>query len=47
LRWEVLDWNRSAIEFYEKLGAEFLHERKVVSFNIDSTRRLAEAHARE
>ena len=22
LRWEVLDWNRPAIEFYEKLGAQ-------------------------
>lgn len=42
LRWEVLDWNRSAIEFYEKLGAQFLHERKVVSFDLDSTRELAE-----
>ncbi|HZR65788.1 MAG TPA: GNAT family N-acetyltransferase [Terriglobales bacterium] len=40
LRWEVLDWNRSAIEFYEKLGAKFLHERKVVSFDEQATRGL-------
>ena len=30
LRWEVLDWNRTAIEFYRKLGAEFLDEWKAV-----------------
>jgi GNAT superfamily N-acetyltransferase len=28
LRWEVLDWNSTAIEFYRKLGAEFLDEWK-------------------
>jgi GNAT superfamily N-acetyltransferase len=26
LRWEVLDWNDTAIGFYKKLGAEFLDE---------------------
>ena len=30
LRWEVLDWNSTAIEFYRKLGAEFLDEWKAV-----------------
>jgi GNAT superfamily N-acetyltransferase len=43
LRWEVLDWNRPAIEFYEKLGADFLHERKVVAFDADALRRVAES----
>lgn len=43
LRWEVLDWNRSAIEFYEKLGATFLNERKVVAFDQDALRRVAES----
>jgi GNAT superfamily N-acetyltransferase len=43
LRWEVLDWNRPAIEFYEKLGADFLHERKVVTFDADALRRVAES----
>jgi GNAT superfamily N-acetyltransferase len=42
LRWEVLDWNHSAIEFYEKLGAIFLNERKVVSFDAETMRHLAE-----
>jgi GNAT superfamily N-acetyltransferase len=41
LRWEVLDWNRPAIEFYEKLRATFLHERKVVAFDSDALRRVA------
>jgi len=43
LRWEVLDWNRPAIEFYEKLGADFLNERKVVSFDANALRRVAES----
>ena len=41
LRWEVLDWNRPAIEFYEKLGAEFLHERKAVAFDEEALQRVA------
>jgi len=41
LRWEVLDWNRPAIEFYEKLGASFLDERKVAAFNGEALRRVA------
>jgi GNAT superfamily N-acetyltransferase len=43
LRWEVLDWNRPAIEFYEKLGATFLNERKVVAFDEEAMRRVANA----
>jgi GNAT superfamily N-acetyltransferase len=42
LRWEVLDWNQPAIDFYEKLGATFLNERKVVAFDEDAVRRVAE-----
>ena len=41
LRWEVLDWNRAAIEFYEKLGATFLNERKAVAFDGEALRRVA------
>jgi GNAT superfamily N-acetyltransferase len=41
LRWEVLDWNRPAIKFYEKLGATFLNERKVVAFDQEALRRVA------
>jgi len=43
LRWEVLDWNRPAIEFYEKLGATFLNERRAVAFDGESLRRVAES----
>src|SRR5258708_28058813 len=43
LPWEVLDWNRPAIEFYEKLGADFLDERKVVAFDANALRRVAES----
>lgn len=28
MRWEVLDWNRQAIDFYNGLGASFLDEWK-------------------
>ena len=42
LRWEVLDWNRPAIEFYERLGADFLHERKVVAFDEEALRRVTD-----
>jgi GNAT superfamily N-acetyltransferase len=42
LRWEVLEWNKPAIEFYERLGATFLNERKVVAFDEDAMRRVAE-----
>ena len=41
LRWEVLDWNRPAIEFYEKLGATFLNERKAVAFDDEALRCVA------
>jgi GNAT superfamily N-acetyltransferase len=41
LRWEVLDWNRPAIEFYGKLGATFLNERKAVAFDGDALPRVA------
>jgi GNAT superfamily N-acetyltransferase len=42
LRWEVLDWNHPAIEFYKKLGATFLNERKVVAFDGAAMRRVSE-----
>lgn len=40
LRWEVLDWNSSAIEFYRKLGAEFLDEWKAVCLIGDALQAL-------
>ena len=41
MRWEVLDWNTPAIEFYKRLGADFLDERRVVALVGDALRRAA------
>ncbi len=41
LRWQVLDWNTPAIDFYRKLGATFLDEWKLVSLEGEAFRRLA------
>ena len=41
VRWQVLEWNTPAIEFYRKLGAEFLDERRTVNLQGDALERLA------
>jgi GNAT superfamily N-acetyltransferase len=41
MRWEVLDWNTPAIEFYKRLGADFLDERRAVALVGDALRRVA------
>jgi len=41
LRWEVLDWNMLAIEFYRAMGAEFLDEWRAVRLTDESLKRLA------
>lgn len=41
LRWEVLDWNRNAIELYKSLGAEFRNEWTSVLLKNEGLRRLA------
>jgi GNAT superfamily N-acetyltransferase len=41
LRWQVLDWNTSAIEFYRKLGATFLDEWRTLNLEGESLQRLA------
>jgi GNAT superfamily N-acetyltransferase len=43
MRWEVLDWNQPAIDFYEKLGATFLDDWKPVRLEGESLQRLAES----
>jgi GNAT superfamily N-acetyltransferase len=35
MRWQVLDWNQPAIEFYEKLGATFLDTWKTVQLDAE------------
>jgi GNAT superfamily N-acetyltransferase len=42
MRWEVLDWNQPAIDFYKKLGATSLDEWKEIRLERDGLRRLAE-----
>ena len=42
LRWEVLDWNQIAVNFYESLGAEFLNDWRLVLLKDEALRRLAE-----
>jgi len=41
LRWQVLDWNTSAIEFYRHLGASFLDECRTLNLEGEALRRLA------
>jgi GNAT superfamily N-acetyltransferase len=43
IRWEVLDWNQPAIDFYRKLGATFLDDWKEVCLDGDALQRLAES----
>ena len=41
MRWNVLDWNQPAIDFYEQLGAEILKEWQVVRIMGEPLRKLA------
>ena len=41
MRWQVLDWNTPAIEFYKGLGATFLDDRKSISLDGDALERVA------
>jgi GNAT superfamily N-acetyltransferase len=41
MRWQVLDWNQPAIDFYKKLDADFLDEWKTVSLTGEPLRRVA------
>src|SRR5436190_641201 len=42
MRWEVLDWNKPAIELYQSLGATFLDDWRLVLLPSEEVRRLAE-----
>lgn len=46
MRWEVLDWNQPAIDFYKRLGATFLHDWMEVRLDGDGLKRLAESAAK-
>lgn len=41
LQWEVLDWNQPAIDFYQRLGAEFLHEWRIMRVTESALAELA------
>ncbi len=43
MRWEVLDWNKSAIDFYNRLGATFLDEWKAACLIGDALQSVAGA----
>jgi hypothetical protein len=42
IHWEVLDWNKRAIEFYKQLGATFRDQWRAVLLTDEARRRLAE-----
>jgi GNAT superfamily N-acetyltransferase len=42
MRWEVLDWNQLAIDFYQSLGAEFRNSWRSVSLTGAPLKQLAE-----
>lgn len=41
VRWQVLDWNTPAIQFYESLGATFLDDWKTVNLDGDALELVA------
>jgi GNAT superfamily N-acetyltransferase len=43
MRWEVLDWNTPAIEFYKRLNAVFLDEWKAVMLIGDALQAAADS----
>jgi GNAT superfamily N-acetyltransferase len=42
MRWEVLDWNKPAVKFYESLGVRFLDQLRSVLLCDEPLHRLAE-----
>jgi GNAT superfamily N-acetyltransferase len=42
MRWEVLDWNKGAVDLYKSLGAEFRDKWRSVLLAGDALRQLAE-----
>jgi GNAT superfamily N-acetyltransferase len=41
IRWEVLDWNQPAIDFYKRLGATFFDQWKSVLLTGEALERVA------
>ncbi len=47
IRWEVLDWNESAIEFYKTLGAGFREHWQAMNLQGEALQRLAKYNPQE
>lgn len=47
LRWEVLDWNQPAIDFYKKLGAVFLDQWKSALLTGQALQRVAKSELKQ
>ena len=43
IRWEVLDWNEPAIQFYKSLDCEFFSEWRQVLLQAEALNRLADS----
>jgi len=43
MRWEVLDWNTSAIDMYQRLGARFREHWRVMQITGEELKRLSES----
>jgi GNAT superfamily N-acetyltransferase len=43
LEWSVLDWNQSAIEFYERIGAKVLPDWRICRMTADEFSKLADS----
>ncbi len=39
--WSVLNWNQNAIDFYEKMGATVLPDRRIIRITGDALGELA------
>lgn len=42
MRWEVLDWNASAIDLYQRLGARFREHWRVMQLTGEDLKRLSQ-----
>lgn len=42
VKWEVLDWNQIAIDFYKAIGAEFRNEWRSMSLTKEQMERLSQ-----
>jgi GNAT superfamily N-acetyltransferase len=41
LQWDVLEWNQTAIDFYQNMGAKFLDEWRIMRVNDEAIHSLA------